>query len=110
MRDTLKDKSYRNYSYVSRYSSFPYYYNVEDDKYMYGTTAQLSQQTAFTLHKVLESDSYDSLSLKYYNTPIYFWIICDFNHIQDPLKMPPIGTYLRIPDLSTIRFNLTERV
>lgn len=110
MRDILKDKSYRNYSYISRYSAFPYYYNVNDDKYLYGSTAQLSQDIPATLHKVAESDTYDSLSLKYYNTPIYFWIICDFNHIQDPLKMPAAGTYLKIPNLSTIKFDLTERV
>ena len=43
--DKLINKSYKNYNHFSRYSSFPYYYNVEDEKYIYGTTAQLDPNT-----------------------------------------------------------------
>ena len=50
--NVLTDKSYKTYKNVSRYSNFPYYYNSLDNKYIYGTTAQLYKTTSYTLYKV----------------------------------------------------------
>ena len=42
--DILSEKNYKSsYSYTSRYAPLPFYYNKEDDKYVYGLTSQLKQ-------------------------------------------------------------------
>ena len=102
--DRLTDKAYRDYDYVSRYASFPYYYDTEDRKYIYGTTSQLDNTTAYSLYKVQKNDTYDSIALKFYNSPTFLWIICDFNRIQDPYTPPEEGTYLSIPSMTNIQF------
>lgn len=79
--NNLKNKSYKNYNYICRYQSFPYYYNEEDEKYIFGTTSSLSSDTSYVAHKVKPYDTLDSLSLYYYNSPLYFWVIADFNNI-----------------------------
>ena len=32
--ESLKQKTYKTYDYISRYQPFPYYYNEEDKKYI----------------------------------------------------------------------------
>lgn len=100
----LKNKSIRSYNYICRYQSFPYYYNVQDEKYIYGVTSQLNQSTSYVAHKAVKGDTFDSLSLYYYNSPLYFWVIMDFNHIQDPFQDIQEGQILRIPTLNGIQF------
>lgn len=102
--DKLTSKTYRQYDYMSRYSGFPFYYNVEDDKYIYGTTANLRDDISYTLYEVKKTDTYDSIALDFYNTPLYFWVICDYNRIQDPLEHPIPGTKLKIPSITSLSF------
>ena len=102
--NNVKDKSYRSYDYVSRYQSFPIYYHEEDGKYIYGTTSQLKTDTRYSIHNVISGDTYDSIALTYYNSPTLYWIICDYNKIQDPFIKPVPGTRLKIPTLSNINF------
>lgn len=102
--DKLANKTYKSYKRVSRYSSFPYYYNKSDGKYIYGTTRHLDKTTPYTAYVVKKNDTYDSLSLAFYNSPVYFWAICDFNNISDPFEKPVEGTTLNIPILSSIEF------
>lgn len=105
--DVLSKKQYKDYQRVSRYSVFPYYYNRLDDKWVYGLTAQLKQgDTPYVVHEVVHGDTLDTLSLYYYNSPLLFWIIADFNHIQDPYKELVIGTLLKIPTYNAIEFNI----
>ena len=103
--DVLKDKSQKRYKYISRYTPFAYYYHTLDNKYIYATTSQLNENVTYVAHKVNESDTLDSLSLKYYGRPDYYWIIADFNRIQDPY-MKLFGRFdtLKIPTLSDITF------
>ena len=103
--DRLQQKAYRTYNYISRYSSFPYYYNTEDEKYKYGTTAYLDDSTPYTLYKVQKTDTWDSMALKFYNSPTFFWILCDFNRVQNPYEMPEVGTLIKVPALTNIKFN-----
>lgn len=103
--DRLQEKAYRTYNYISRYSSFPYYYNTEDEKYIYGTTAYLDDSTPYTLYKVENTDTWDSMALKFYNSPTFFWILCDFNRVQNPYEMPKVGTLIKVPALTNIKFN-----
>jgi hypothetical protein len=44
----------------------------------------------------------DLLSNDIYGTPDLWWIICDCNNIQDPLKDLTIGSTLRIPSFDRI--------
>lgn len=100
----LQDKNYKTYNYLSRYSGFPYYYNILDGKYIYGTTANLKDNISYTLYEVKRGDTYDSIALDFYNIPTYFWIICDFNKIQDPIEPPKEGTRLKIPSITSLSF------
>ena len=103
--DVLKDKKYKSYDYVSRYSSFPYYYHTLDKKNVYGTTAQLNQDITFVIHKVRTEDTLDSLSLIYYGRPDYYWIIADYNKIQDPyLQLSDKFESIKIPQFSSIKY------
>lgn len=100
--DELTNKQTRSYDHVSRYASFPFYYNLHDGKYVYGVTGQLSQDVEYVAHQTAQGDTLDSLSLKYYGRPDLYWVIADFNRIQDPLKELP--SVVNVPTLSNISF------
>ena len=53
-------------------------------------------------YKIIELDkdySLDEISLKYYYTPLYYWIIGEVNNIKDPFVKVKKGVKLRIPIL-----------
>ena len=53
------------------------------------------------------TDTLDSLALKYYGRPDLFWIIADFNRIQDPfIKLVDYFSIIKIPSLSTLSFEV----
>lgn len=89
-------------NYFSRYNGVNYYYNENDGKYVLATRQWLRQFEDYTReveYEVKEGDTYDTISLNFYNNPTYYWIICDYNRIIDPLKPPKKGTKLIIPSL-----------
>lgn len=102
--DVLKNKSYKRYGKLSRYSTAPYFYHLIDDKYVYGFSKRLKTTTPFVIHTVKEPETFDSLALYYYNNPTYFWVICDFNRINDPFIELKDGQKLKIPSFSAIEF------
>ena len=103
--DVLKNKAFIEYDSISRYSKFPYYYHTKDKKFIYGKTAQLSDKTEYIAHKLTWRDTLDSLALKYYGRPDYYWIIADFNRINDPfIHLSDYYNSIKIPTLSTIVF------
>lgn len=104
MPNVLTDKQYKNYQKTSRYSSTPYYYNLVDNRFCYGTQKNLKDTTTHRIHKVVEGDTLDSLALYYYNNPTYFWIIADFNRIRDPFESLSVGSHIKIPTFSNIEF------
>ena len=104
MADKLTNKQYKDYDYLSRYTSFPFYYNEGDRKYIYGVTSQLNQSITYVLHEIKVNETLDTLALDYYNNPTFFWIIADFNHIQDPFLKLEIGSKLKIPTLNEVNF------
>ena len=106
--DILKNKTYKDYTRLSRYNQFPYYYHTLDDKYIYGTVAWLKDSTLYTSHIIKQAETLDSLALKYYNNPTYYWIIASFNHIADPfIKLVP-GKIIKIPSISNIEFETQD--
>ena len=102
--DIIKDKTYKDYNYISRYAPFPYYYNETDKKYMQGMTFQLSSDSTFILHEVETGETLDSIALDNYSNSTYFWVIADFNNIIDPYKKLEPGTMLKLPTLASIKF------
>lgn len=102
--EALIDKQYKQYDYLSRYTRFPYYFNRLDNKYIYGTTAQLNKDASYTLHKVKRNETLDTLALDYFNNPTFFWVIADFNDIQDPFIKLKEGQELKIPSLNEVSY------
>ena len=103
----IDNKAYKDYNKISRYSVFPYYYNRLDDKYVYGLTSHLKiNDTKYVNHYVKKDETLDSIALYYYNNPTYYWIIADFNRIQDPYQKLIIGSTLKIPTFSNIKFEI----
>ena len=101
--NVLKDKSSKTYLYTSRYATLPYYYNTLDKKYMYGISKNLNTNTDYVLHNLVDSDSLDSLALKYYGRPDLFWVIADFNNLNDPyIRLVDKMSSIKIPSLSGI--------
>ena len=101
--NVLKDKSSKTYFYTSRYATLPYYYNTLDKKYVYGISKNLNTNTDYVLHNLVDSDSLDSLALKYYGRPDLFWVIADFNNLNDPyIKLVDKMSSIKIPSLSGI--------
>ena len=104
--DILKDKQTKEYSYLSRYAGFPFYFNTEDNKYIYGLTNQFNTENIpYQLHTLLPTDNLDYLSDYYYGRPDFFWIIADFNHIQDPfINLSEHFTKLKIPSVADLSY------
>lgn len=104
--EVLQDKSYKETTLLSRYNSIPYYYHSIDDKYISGTTHYLKDTTLYTLHTIKRGDTYDTLALNYYKNPTLYWVICSYNHIQDPFEPLIEGQKIKIPSLSNIEFDI----
>lgn len=105
--DILKNKQYRQYDYISRYAPFPLYFNTVDKKYVYGTTAHLNDKSEYVAHKVTMIDTLESLALKYYGRPDFYWIIADFNRISDSfITLIDFFSVIKIPSLSTLSFEV----
>lgn len=103
--EVLTDRSIKTYDYTSRYAPFPYYFNTEDNKYVYGLTSQLSLNTEYTIHTVTDTDTLDYLAFHYYGRPDLYWVIADFNRIQDPyINLSETYNFIYIPSLSGVRF------
>lgn len=104
--DVLSSKQYNSYDYINRYSSIPYYYHTLDNKYIYGVSKNLIKETSYVIHKVKSSDTLDYLALKYYNNPLFYWVIADFNSIIDPyINLVDYFEEIKIPNISNIQFN-----
>lgn len=109
--DTLKEKSYLDFSYLSRYAFSPVFFDTLKSKYVTGIGQILvKDKLAYFTHTVTRRDTLDSLALKYYNNPTYWWIIAQYNDIQDAFR-PLYGSYkvLQIPNLSTLVFEKEKR-
>lgn len=103
--DVLKDKQLKGYDALSRYASIPFYYNTKDNKYIYGLCKQLSEDVDYSIHRLKPYDTLDSLALYYYGRPDFYWIIADFNRIQDPfMKLTDKFQSIKIPSISYIYY------
>lgn len=97
-------KNYKQYDYISRYESFPYYYDEQNNRYYYGITNFLNTDTNYVIYEAKTGDTYDSIALEKYGSALLYWVICDYNRIFDCLEPLKVGTKLKIPALNNIKF------
>ena len=114
--DVLKNKTAKTSKYFSRYNGKNYYMNTldvlsEDSetgsvayKEQLETSRWLSHNNDYKTYITKEGDTYDLLALQFYNNPTYYWIICDYNRVQNPFNNPKINEVVKIPTFSAIRF------
>ena len=108
--DTLKNKMYAKFDYKSRYSSVPYYYDTLEDKQVYGIGTNMKTNIEYVTHIVRNNDTLNSLALKYYNNPTFWWVIAYFNDIQDAFKpLHDKYTTLKIPSISSVEFGRVNK-
>ena len=96
----LKNKNIKQTAHYSRYNGFPYYYNSHDKNYQLGTKSWLKTDIDdYITYTVRKDDTWDSLALEHYNNPTYYWVLCDFNRVIDPMVNPEEGSTIYIPKL-----------
>lgn len=108
--DTLRNKTFESFDYLSRYTNTPYYFDTLHSREIYGIGTNLKNTSEFVTHKVKSNDTLNSLALKYYNNPTFWWVIAYFNDIQDPFK-PLRNKYetLKVPSISSIEFGRVNK-
>lgn len=103
--NVLKNEQTKNYDYLSRYSTVAIAYNSVDKKYVYKIGKHLKTTTEYSLHTLGQYDTLDSISLYYYGRPDYWWIIADFNRINDPfIKLQNFYKELKVPTISNLEY------
>lgn len=105
MPDVLTSRAFKSSNGLSRYSNFPYYYHTVDNKFIYGFSDRINENISYVMHTVKNGESLDSIALYYYNNPTYYWMLCDFNHFDDPFIDLKEGQRIKIPTFSAITFD-----
>jgi hypothetical protein len=107
--DTLKNKNYESYDYLSRYTQVPYYFDTIKQREIYGIGSNLDKSIPYVSHKLTSEDTLHSLSLQYYNNPTYWWVIAYFNDIQDAfVHLIKHYTIIKIPNIASVTFGRTN--
>lgn len=109
--DTLKNKRYLKYGYLCRYTGTPFYYDTVNERECAGIAQDVSKDAPSFTHIVKRGESLDSLALKYYNNPTYWWVIAAFNNIQDALieNLEKAYPVLQIPNIGSVTFEREKR-
>jgi hypothetical protein len=55
-----------------------------------------------------QGDSWGKLSYDFYNTIDLWWLICEYNQIKNPLKLPESGTTIKILKSEYVSLVLSE--
>jgi hypothetical protein len=109
--DTLKTKRFLNFGYIARGSGVTIYYDTLKERDITGIGKDLSKDTPYFTYEVKDRDTLDSIALKYYNNPTFWWIIAMFNDIQDAFIDNLKARYpiLQIPNIATLVFVKEKR-
>lgn len=104
--DILKNKAAESKDYISRYSNFPFYYHSLDNKYIQGLSRHLKTDISYVVIDVKQDTTLNFLANKYYGRPDYWWVIADFNRIQDPfLPLYPKFSKIKVPGIASIEYH-----
>ena len=92
------------YNYVSRYAKIR---RIQDNNEIFHETynnykiPESSSDKYVTVNNATEN-RLDIISVRYYRSPIMWWVIALANNIIDPFTEIPAGTVLRIPAMTSI--------
>lgn len=96
------------YRFVSRYSNVRRILDSESARLYHETiNKQEIPETSDDIYYTVDNTSInrlDIISNRYYDTPLYWWIIAIANNIIDPFDIK-LGTVLRIPPLTSLYMN-----
>ena len=81
---------------ISHYRQRSY---VNSDGKMVSDRYSLHSTKDYKLIKLEKDQFLDEISMEYYDTPLYYWIVGEVNNIKDPFLKIKKGTTLRIPIL-----------
>ena len=81
---------------ISHYKQRSY---LNSDNRMVSDRYSLHTTDDYKLVKLEKNKSLDELSMEYYDTPIYYWIIGEVNNIKDPFLKIKKGVTLKVPIL-----------
>lgn len=93
---------------------FNVYLDPNTDTYFYNILNTISFDTdnmspsIYELYTIEAGDTYTYISFKKYNTINLWWLVCAFNNIQNPTRMPESGEVLRILRKEHVPSILTE--
>jgi hypothetical protein len=84
-----------------RYENFFNIYNDPDGTKFYNILRSIKVFPALDSsiedeYIVEASDTWYLISYKYYNTMDLWWLVCEYNQIKDPTKMPSFGTTIKL--------------
>lgn len=103
--DVLKNETAHETDYISRYSVCNDYYHTLDEKYFTGIGYNLLKTSSYLEHKLKPTETLETLSLKYYNNPTYWWVIALFNDIEDSyINLMDKFISIKIPQIANITF------
>lgn len=83
---------------LRRYQGTPTFQDAAGNTFS-GRYKKRSKDVDFFVIKTSSPTTLDMLAMKYYNTPLLFWVIQDMNDIIDPMKTIPPNTQIKIPQL-----------
>ena len=84
-----------------RYENFFNIYSADDGTRFYNFLRSINifpanDSSLEDQYNVESNDTWLLISYKYYGTIFLWWLVCDYNRINDPTKMPEAGTKLKL--------------
>jgi hypothetical protein len=83
---------YENFLNVYKDSNDDYFYNILKGINIFPAADSSIEETYTTRY----NDTWYLISYKYYNTMDLWWLVCEYNQIKNPTKMPEVGTVLKL--------------
>jgi hypothetical protein len=93
---------------ITRYERLFDVYEDTDGLYYYNLlqTVNFNQTnldpSIYSIYTVLPGDSFPFISYKLYKTINLWWLVCSFNNIHDPTKLPVPSTQLKILNIEFV--------
>ena len=96
-----------------RYENFFNVYKDSNNFYFYNLLRNISLFPASNsdveiVYNTTFNDTWVLISYKHYNTMELWWLVCAYNQIDNPVKMPKSGTQLKILNPSYVGTVISE--
>ena len=96
-----------------RYENFFNIYTDENDFKFYNLLKSINifpseNSEAEDIYYTTFNDTWHLISYKYYNTMDLWWLVCAYNQIQNPIKMPEVGTEIKLLKSNFVSFIISE--